>query len=83
MDVAQVRSLVAQLGQLVPALPPQIRDDVQPTVRKLEVELERGKPDKGKLAQLLLSVRSSCEGAIGNLAATGVVEGIKALLGGS
>lgn len=82
LDLGRLRDLVAQLQQAGPALPADAREALQPTIRDLDAELQRPVPDKGKLRQLLSSVRTTCEGAAGNLVASGAVEAIKAIVGG-
>ncbi len=51
-------------------------------MRELDAEMQKPAPDKGKLRQLLSSVRTTCEGAAGNIVASGVLEAIKVISGG-
>lgn len=81
LDIGRLRDLVAQLQQVGPVLPAELRDALQPASRELGAELQQPVPNEGKLRRLLSSLRATCEGASGNLVASGVLEAIKAIVG--
>lgn len=81
LDLEAVRGLLQQMQQLAPMLPPNLRTAVEADAAELQAETAKPQPDQGRLRNLLGSIRSTCEGASGNLVATGVVEAIKAMLG--
>ncbi|WP_127788150.1 AbiTii domain-containing protein [Rhodovarius crocodyli] len=82
IDVAALRQLIAQLEMNSSALPPEVRSAMAPALAALQHEAGQSSPDPSKIRTLLASVRTACEGAAGNLVASGAVELIKALLGG-
>jgi hypothetical protein len=81
IDLGRLRDLLAQLHQVGPSLPLAVRGEVEPVIAQIENEMQATAPDKGKLRQLLGSVKTTCEGAAGNLVASGVVEMIKGIIG--
>lgn len=81
LDLEAVRNLLQQMQQLAPMLPQDVRAAVEANATELQAETAKSQPDQGRLRKLLGSIRSTCEGASGNLVATGVVEAIKAMLG--
>lgn len=81
LDLEAVRNLLQQMQQLAPMLPQAVRAAVEAKAAELQAEAAKPQPDLGRMRGLLGSIRSACEGASGNLVATGVVEAIKAMLG--
>ena len=73
LDVNLVRDFVAQARDALPLLPAQARGEMQPLLGEIEVELKESEPDQSKLRGWLRSVRTVCEGAAGNLAASGIL----------
>lgn len=81
LNLEAVRNLLQQMQQLAPMLPQGVRAAVEADAGELQAEAAKPQPNQGHMRKLLGSIRSACEGASGNLVATGVVEAIKALLG--
>jgi AbiTii-like protein len=73
LDVNLIRDFVAQTRAALPLLPEEARGEMQPLLRKVEDELDTGEPDQSKLRGWLRSARAICEGAAGNLAASGIL----------
>lgn len=82
IDFDAVGRLVEQLKQVSVVLPQESQQILAPLIADLDVEVRKSHPEKGKVAGLLTSVRTVCEGMSGNVIAAGVVEGIKLILGG-
>lgn len=80
IDIKQAQDVITQCEQLLPNLPDQIRTELQPIFHEAAAQMEQTKPDQGKLRQLLTSIKTICEGAAGNVLATGIVSSIAALL---
>lgn len=74
IDLNLVRDFVAQTREALPLLPEKARDEMQPLLRDIEVELVAAEPDQSKLRGWLRSARTVCEGAAGNLAASGILQ---------
>ena len=81
LDLTKIQDLVSQLQQMAPNLPPDIRDGIAPDVATLASEVNQPTPDQGKIAKALASVRATCEGAAGNLLASGAIDLIGKILG--
>lgn len=60
----------------IPALPRELRSEVEDVLRELENEANSNQLRRSKISQGLSSLRAIMEGATGNLAATGVLAGI-------
>lgn len=80
LDLATVQDFVGQARQALPLLPEDTRDQLEPTISGLKKELAEDTPSQSRLRELMLSARSVCEGAAGNLAAQGVLGMLKGLL---
>jgi hypothetical protein len=80
LDLHEMREFLTQGQSALDLLPMAIRQHVKPILDDVESELNSATPDKSKLARLLGSVRTICEGAAGNLAAEGIVQLLGRLL---
>jgi hypothetical protein len=80
LSVDGVRDLVQQAKASIARLPSTTADQVSPLLDELECETQRSKPNESRLRAGLTSIRTICEGAAGNLVATGVVAAITAML---
>ncbi len=80
IDLTTVQDFVGQARQALPLLPEDTRNQLEPTISGLEKELAEDTPSQSRLRELMLSARSVCEGAVGNLAAQGVLGLLKGLL---
>ena len=79
MDVNSVRDFLVQTREALPLLPERARGELEPVLRNLEGELNESKPDQSKMRGWLASVRTICEGAAGNLAASGILHLLNSL----
>jgi hypothetical protein len=82
LDASKVADLIGQARQALSLLPPQARAELAPILDLAEAETKKPSPDTSRLRQLLGSAKTVCEGAVGNLAASGIVGLITKLLGG-
>ena len=74
LNVNLVRHLLAQMRNALPLLPEEARGAMKPLLKDIEVELTADEPDQSKLRGWLRSTRTVCEGAAGNLAASGILQ---------
>lgn len=81
MSVGSLSKLVIQIREALPALPPEARQSMEHPLTNLETELSSPKPSKGRVAELMTSMRTILEGATGNLAASGILAAIAAAVG--
>lgn len=72
-DPDQLRDLVAQTKAVLPLLPETARADLLPIIDELETETTLDGPDGSKVSGLLQSIKTICEGVVGNVAASGIV----------
>jgi hypothetical protein len=82
LDMAAVSSVMQQIKQALPMLPANLQDLVRQEAATVEAELAKPNPDQGIVRGALLSMKTVTEGAVGNLAASGIGTIIGALLGG-
>ena len=80
LNLTAVQDLVGQARQALPLLPEDARNRLEPTISDLEKELAEDTPSQSRIRELMLSAQSVCEGAVGNLAAQGVLGLLKYLL---
>ena len=73
LDLDQIRDFASQLQGALSQLPDGARENLGPTANDLEEELASDKPDESKIRGLLRSIRTTCEGAAGNLSAQGII----------
>lgn len=76
----EVASLVQQARASMSALPPGTQQALSPVLDQLEESIASGS-DTGRVSELLRSARTICEGAAGNLVASGIVGLISKLVG--
>jgi len=72
---------VEQIGTAVGQLGAGIQKPVAAAVEEIRAELQQAQPDSGKLRKAIASIRTTCEGAAGNLIASGIVGLIAKFLG--
>ena len=80
LDIAKIADLVSQLQKMAPVLPPEIQDGIASDVAILADEVKQPTPNQGRMTKALTSVRTACEGAAGNLIASGALELISKIL---
>ncbi len=80
-NIDAARSFVAQAKELSALLPDEKKDDVIKALSEAEDELKAASPDQGKIKSALEFVKDSCSGMTGNLAASGIVEGLTQIFG--
>jgi hypothetical protein len=81
IDLEAVRRLVQEIKRGLPLFPDEQATRLADSVGSIERELGSSSPNPGKLQQLLQSVRTTCEGAAGNLMAAGVLSMLPKILG--
>jgi hypothetical protein len=80
VPVDQILDLVTQTRASINALPAHSQEAATPLLNELEHEARRPQPDRSALTKSLKSLATVCEGAGGNLLATGIGAGITSLL---
>ncbi len=81
LDVGAVIAMVRQARTHFGSLPVEQRNAIDPVLSHIEAEAAKKQPNRGLLRELLTSARSICEGAIGNLTASGIAGMISSILG--
>ncbi|MDR6206956.1 AbiTii domain-containing protein [Paraburkholderia graminis] len=80
LSVERVRDLVQQAKSALPALPDQTAAQAGTLLDELDAESRKPSPNENKLRSALTSLRTVCEGAMGNLVASGITTAVTALL---
>lgn len=80
IDASALRNLLGQVAALQGNLPTPTREKLGPVLADLQKESVATVPDQSKIRALLLSAKMICEGAAGNLVASGVVAAIASLV---
>jgi hypothetical protein len=79
LDIAKVKDIVEQVRGALSLLPKDTRKELLPVLDEIQAETVSRKPDHSKLCELLTSVRTICEGVVGNVVAQGIVSAIEKL----
>lgn len=79
LSVNEVASLVAQIRGVLDALPTEKRTVLEAPLACAEAELATSNPSPSKLLASLGTIKNICEGAAGNLVASGIVSMIAGL----
>ena len=82
VDLGALQGFLGQLHNALSLLPHDVQMALTPNLAGLDEESKKLNPDDGTIRKLLAAIRRVSEGASGNLVATGVIEGVKALVGG-
>ncbi len=80
ISAEQLGAFLAQVKPSLAALPAETRPAVEEAVAALEAEAANASPSQSKIRTSLQSIKTICEGAAGNLIATGIVGLAKQLL---
>lgn len=80
LSVDRVRDLVQQAQSALPALPGDTAAQARTLLDDLDAESRKPSPNESRLRTVLASPRTVCEGAMGNLVASGITTAITALL---
>lgn len=80
LSVERVRDLVEQAKASLPALPSALAAEAGGVLDELTTESRKASPDVGKLRGALSSLKTICEGAAGNIVASGITAAVTALL---
>lgn len=80
LSVDRVRDLVQQAKSMLPSLPSETAAHASTLLDELDSESRKSSPNESKLRGALTSLRTVCEGAMGNLVASGITTAITALL---
>jgi hypothetical protein len=81
LDLGQVRDVVAQLKGLMNSLPEATNQDLTPVLDELSSELLETAPKANRIRTLLQSAKTICEGASGNIIASGAIALLTPLIG--
>ncbi|WP_421994240.1 hypothetical protein [Roseococcus sp.] len=77
-----IEKIIPFLNQLSPAiklLPPEVQSALVEPIEILTAETKSKDPSQGKIRAALTSMKTTCEGAAGNLIASGILETIKSI----
>lgn len=80
-QLSELRDIVRQIDEALPQLSGDIREGVGNAIQYIKSELQQPTPNSSKLRSAMASIRTTCEGAAGNLIASGIVGLIGKLLG--
>ncbi|MEX3974032.1 hypothetical protein [Paraburkholderia caribensis] len=80
LSVDRVRDLVQQAKPMLSALPSETAAQASTLLDELDSESRKPSPNEGKLRGALKSLLTVCEGAAGNLVASGITAAVTALL---
>lgn len=81
LDLGQVCDVVAQLKSLMTSLPAATNQSLTPVLDELSSELLETAPTTSRIRTLLQSAKTICEGATGNIIASGAIALLKPLIG--
>lgn len=81
IEIDKVAAFLDQVSGAMTALPTEVRSAVAEPITALNSEIKTSIPNQNKIKVALMSIRTICEGATGNLVASGVVTAIASLLG--
>jgi hypothetical protein len=81
LDLGEVRDVVAQLNNLMTFLPVTIKESLIPVLDELGSRLQERTPATGRIRHLLQSAKTICEGATGNIIASGAIAILAPLIG--
>lgn len=81
LDIGQVHDLVEQLKKLINSLPDATNQSLTPVLEELSSELLETSPRTSRIRMLLQSAKTICEGAAGNIIASGAIASITSLIG--
>jgi len=68
-----LRDAVEQISAAVSQLGADLKEPVTAAVGEIQEELKQAQPNSGKLQKAISSIRATCEGAAGNLIASGIL----------
>lgn len=81
LDIGAITAFAQQARAHLGSLPQDARVEFEPVLNNIEIELAKPTPDREMLRDLLGSAKAICEGAVGNLAASGMLSLIGAIIG--
>ena len=73
IDLDAVKQVIDQLSQQITSLPLEIRTQLDQVVKEANDHINSPAPDVGRIRSLLQSAKTICEGAAGNIIATGAI----------
>ncbi|MCG5262436.1 hypothetical protein O4A46_20660 [Cupriavidus gilardii] len=80
LAIERVHDLVGQARAALPALPPSVAAQAGSVLDELSAESRKASPDVGRLRGALSCLKTICEGAAGNIVASGITAAATALL---
>lgn len=72
-QLSKLRGVADQIVSVLPQLDENIRSTVTAAVEDVHRELSQSAPNSSKLRTMLAGIRATCEGAAGNLIASGII----------
>ena len=72
-DLTELRGIIDQISGAAGQLPDEAQKPVAAALADARKELEAAQPNHGRLCTALTSIRTTCEGAAGNLIAAGII----------
>ena len=78
----ELSNFLIQIKQSMPALPPEQQVAIKDSLSILEAETAKPEAQQSKIRAALLSIKTVCEGAAGNLVASGIIGLISRMMGG-
>lgn len=81
LDANALLQLLPQIEQNLASLPSEVSRNLHPLISDLRSEATSKSPDHSKLREMLKAARTVCEGAAGNLIASGIIAQIGKLIG--
>lgn len=72
-ELSELRGAIEQIASALSQLDGGIRAGVTPAIEDIRAELDQPAPNPSKLRSALASIRTTCEGAAGNLIASGII----------
>ena len=81
LDITKIQDFISQAKGALSLLPNETVKKLQPLLESASTEIAEKSPNQSKIKNLLQSVRTTCEGAAGNLVAQGITGLIVKLLG--
>jgi hypothetical protein len=80
LDLDSVRALAAQINEHVDSLPTRLSPVIRNELKDINEQLRSSHPSQSKMRNALISIKSSLEGAAGNLIASGILAEIAKIL---
>lgn len=80
-QISEIRGIVNQIDGVVSHLSDEIRESLSDDIQHIKDELQQTNPSSSRIRSAILSIRATCEGAAGNLIASGIIGLLGKVLG--